>query len=90
MIAVGGDVLSRGLTIEGLTVSYFYRIVGAADTLLQMARWFGYRPGYETSCESGSAQMSLISLDSSPTFRRSFVPRFARCVNSERHLKTSV
>ena len=47
MIAVGGDVLSRGLTIEGLTVSYFYRIVGAADTLLQMARWFGYRPGYE-------------------------------------------
>lgn len=47
MIAVGGDVLSRGLTIDGLTVSYFYRIVGAADTLLQMARWFGYRPGYE-------------------------------------------
>jgi Z1 domain len=47
VIAVGGDVLSRGLTIEGLTVSYFYRVVGAADTLLQMARWFGYRPGYE-------------------------------------------
>jgi len=47
MIAVGGDVLSRGLTLEGLTVSYFFRVVGAADTLLQMARWFGYRPGYE-------------------------------------------
>jgi hypothetical protein len=47
MIAVGGDVLSRGLTLEGLTVSYFYRLVGAADTLLQMARWFGYRPSYE-------------------------------------------
>lgn len=47
MIAVGGDVLSRGLTLSGLTVSYFHRIVGAADTLLQMARWFGYRPGYE-------------------------------------------
>ena len=47
MIAVGGDVLSRGLTLEGLTVSYFYRIVGAADTLMQMARWFGYRPGYD-------------------------------------------
>jgi len=46
MIAVGGDVLSRGLTLDGLTVSYFYRLVGAADTLLQMARWFGYRPGY--------------------------------------------
>lgn len=47
MIAVGGDVLSRGLTLDGLTVSYFYRIVGAADTLMQMARWFGYRPGYD-------------------------------------------
>lgn len=47
MIAVGGDVLSRGLTLEGLTISYFFRIVGAADTLLQMARWFGYRPGYD-------------------------------------------
>lgn len=47
MIAIGGDVLSRGLTVSGLTISYFYRIVGAADTLLQMARWFGYRPGYE-------------------------------------------
>ena len=47
MIAVGGDVLSRGLTLDGLTISYFYRLVGAADTLLQMARWFGYRPGYE-------------------------------------------
>lgn len=46
MIAVGGDVLSRGLTLEGLTISYFFRMVGAADTLLQMARWFGYRPGY--------------------------------------------
>lgn len=50
MIAVGGDVLSRGLTLEGLTVSYFHRQVGAADTLLQMARWFGYRPGYEDLC----------------------------------------
>lgn len=47
LIAVGGDVLSRGLTVDGLTVSYFYRVVGSADTLLQMARWFGYRPNYE-------------------------------------------
>lgn len=50
MIAVGGDVLSRGLTLEGLTVSYFHRKVGASDTLLQMARWFGYRPGYSDLC----------------------------------------
>lgn len=50
MIAVGGDVLSRGLTLDGLTVSYFHRLVGASDTLLQMARWFGYRPGYDDIC----------------------------------------
>ncbi len=50
MIAVGGDVLSRGLTLEGLTVSYFHRLVGASDTLLQMARWFGYRPNYDDVC----------------------------------------
>lgn len=50
LIAVGGDVLSRGLTLEGLTVSYFYRGVGASDTLLQMARWFGYRDGYHDIC----------------------------------------
>ena len=50
MIAVGGDVLSRGLTLEGLTVSYFHRSVGASDTLLQMARWFGYRAGYDDLC----------------------------------------
>lgn len=47
MIAVGGDVLSRGLTLDGLTTSYFYRRAGAFDTLMQMARWFGYRDGYE-------------------------------------------
>lgn len=50
MIAVGGDVLSRGLTLDGLTVSYFHRSVGASDTLLQMARWFGFRPGYDDLC----------------------------------------
>ena len=46
-IAVGGNTLSRGLTLEGLIVSYFVRAAGAYDTLLQMARWFGFRPGYE-------------------------------------------
>lgn len=50
MIAVGGDVLSRGLTLEGLTVSYFHRKVTASDTLMQMARWFGYRDGYRDLC----------------------------------------
>jgi hypothetical protein len=50
MIAVGGDVLSRGLTLDGLCVSYFYRRVIASDTLMQMARWFGYRDGYQDLC----------------------------------------
>jgi Z1 domain len=45
-IAVGGNTLSRGLTLEGLSVSYFVRAVSAYDTLLQMGRWFGYRHGY--------------------------------------------
>lgn len=45
-IVVGGNTLSRGLTIEGLMVSYFVRASTYYDTLLQMGRWFGYRPGY--------------------------------------------
>ncbi|HND34940.1 MAG TPA: Z1 domain-containing protein, partial [Myxococcota bacterium] len=45
-IVVGGNTLSRGLTIEGLMVSYFVRASHMYDTLLQMARWFGYRWGY--------------------------------------------
>ena len=49
-IAVGGLSLSRGLTIEGLTVSYMYRNTKMYDTLMQMGRWFGYRPGYEDLC----------------------------------------
>ncbi|WP_419318399.1 Z1 domain-containing protein [Caulobacter sp. ErkDOM-E] len=50
VIAVGGFSLSRGLTLEGLTVSYFLRNSMMYDTLLQMGRWFGYRPGYEDLC----------------------------------------
>jgi hypothetical protein len=45
-IAVGGNTLSRGLTLEGLVSSLFVRAVSAYDTLLQMGRWFGYRPRY--------------------------------------------
>ncbi|MCX6394845.1 MAG: Z1 domain-containing protein [Solirubrobacterales bacterium] len=45
-IAVGGNTLSRGLTLEGLSVSFFVRTSNAYDTLLQMGRWFGYRKGY--------------------------------------------
>lgn len=47
VIAVGGGTLSRGLTLEGLVVSYFARTSNTYDALLQMGRWFGYRVGYE-------------------------------------------
>ncbi len=50
VIAVGGYRLSRGLTLEGLVVSYYSRNAKAYDALMQMARWFGYRPGYEELC----------------------------------------
>lgn len=50
VIAIGGLVLSRGLTLEGLMVSYYSRNARAYDTLLQMCRWFGYRPKYEDLC----------------------------------------
>lgn len=50
VIAVGGDKLSRGLTLEGLSVSYFLRTSTMYDTLMQMGRWFGYRPGYLDLC----------------------------------------
>jgi hypothetical protein len=50
VIAVGGDKLSRGLTLEGLSVSYFLRTTRMYDALMQMGRWFGYRPGYLDLC----------------------------------------
>lgn len=50
VIGVGGFALSRGFTLEGLTVSYFLRNSMMYDTLLQMGRWFGYRDGYSDVC----------------------------------------
>lgn len=50
VIAIGGFSLSRGLTLEGLMVSYFLRNSMMYDTLMQMGRWFGYRSGYEDLC----------------------------------------
>ncbi len=47
VVAVGGLALSRGLTLEGLSTTYFLRNSLMYDTLLQMGRWFGYRPGYD-------------------------------------------
>ncbi|MDB9882014.1 Z1 domain-containing protein [Bacteroidia bacterium] len=50
VIAVGGNKLSRGLTLEGLSISYYLRASRMYDTLMQMGRWFGYRGGYADLC----------------------------------------
>jgi Z1 domain len=50
VIAIGGEKLSRGLTLEGLSVSYYLRAARMYDTLMQMGRWFGYRPDYQDLC----------------------------------------
>ena len=50
-IRIGGDKLSRGLTLPGLMTSYFLRVSKPYDTLMQMGRWFGYRDNYEDICQ---------------------------------------
>ena len=59
LIAVGGYSLSRGLTLEGLCVSYFYRRAQSYDTLMQMGRWFGYRDGYDDLCRIWMTEESI-------------------------------
>lgn len=58
-IAIGGNRLSRGFTLEGLTINYFTRVTNYSDALLQMGRWFGYRPGYLDCCKIFTTQDSL-------------------------------
>ncbi|MDN7135985.1 Z1 domain-containing protein [Pseudidiomarina terrestris] len=77
IIAIGGDKLSRGLTLEGLTVSYFTRPSRMYDTLMQMGRWFGYRDGFIDVCRL-YAPKELISwfqhiTDASDELRKEFV-----------------
>ncbi len=59
VVAVGGNSLSRGLTLEGLSTSYFYRNSQMYDTLLQMGRWFGYRDGYADLCRIWLSEEAL-------------------------------
>lgn len=60
VIAVGGLALSRGLTLEGLMVSYFYRNTATFDVLMQMGRWFGYRRKYEDLFQIWTSQSSAV------------------------------
>lgn len=59
LIAIGGYSLSRGLTLEGLCVSYFFRNSKMYDTLMQMGRWFGYREGYVDICQIWMAEEAI-------------------------------
>lgn len=68
-IVIGGNKLSRGYTIEGLTISYYRRVANTADTLMQMGRWFGFRPGYRDVvrvflgvCEGKNQSVDLVGL----------------------------
>ncbi|MFA8434140.1 MAG: Z1 domain-containing protein [Marinifilaceae bacterium] len=63
-IAIGGNRLSRGFTLEGLTINYFIRPTNYSDALLQMGRWFGYRPGYLDCCKIFTTQDALDKFDS--------------------------
>lgn len=63
VIAIGGFILSRGLTLEGLMISYFNRKANAYDTVLQMCRWFGYRPGYEDLCRIYMTQENIDNFE---------------------------
>ena len=59
-IAIGGNRLSRGFTLEGLTINYFIRNTNYSDTLLQMGRWFGYRPGYIDCCKLFTTEDAIV------------------------------
>lgn len=60
VIAIGGVALSRGLTLEGLMISYFYRNSATFDVLMQMGRWFGYREGYDHLCKVYISKQSFL------------------------------
>ncbi len=60
-IVIGGNSLSRGLTLEGLCVSYFYRNTKFYDTLMQMGRWFGYRPKYDDLCRIWLTEAAVVN-----------------------------
>lgn len=63
VIAVGGNRLSRGFTLEGLSINYFCRETNYSDTLLQMGRWFGYRPGYLDCCKIFTTEDTIERFD---------------------------
>ena len=76
IIAVGGDKLSRGLTLEGLTVSYYLRPTTMYDTLMQMGRWFGYRPGYLDLCRINTTSDLMESFAQIASAEKDLIEQF--------------
>ena len=84
-IAVGGNRLSRGFTVRGLTINYFIRSTNYSDTLLQMGRWFGYRPGYLDCCRIFSTQKVVEKLNSTTRCIENLRLSSIRCVMRVSH-----
>ena len=83
-IAIGGNRLSRGFTLEGLTINYFIRNTNFADTLLQMGRWFGYRPGYIDCCKIFATKEGLEKFDQTTLTIEDLEQRFIEMNNEKK------
>ncbi len=90
-IVIGGNTLSRGLTIEGLTISYFDRTTKQYDTLLQMGRWFGYRKGYVDLTRIFVSESMIINFHNLATVEQEIRDEInAMAVNQERPIDVAV
>lgn len=83
-IVVGGNRLSRGFTLEGLTVNYFVRNTNYADSLLQMGRWFGYRPGYLDCCKLFTTSDTVESFDFSTSVIEDVEAQFSKMASKDK------
>lgn len=87
VIAIGGNRLSRGFTLEGLSVNYFIRTTNYSDTLFQMGRWFGYRPGYLDCCKLFATQDSILKFDTTTRVIEELESEFRKMEEKERSPK---
>jgi hypothetical protein len=83
-IAIGGNRLSRGFTLEGLTINYFIRDTSYSDTLLQMGRWFGYRPGYIDCCKLFTTYDAIDKFDSTTRAIEELETEFKKMVKRDK------
>ncbi|MBL4561774.1 MAG: Z1 domain-containing protein, partial [Labilibaculum sp.] len=90
IIAVGGNRLSRGFTLEGLTINYFIRTTNYSDALLQMGRWFGYRPGYLDCCKIFTSQGTLDKFNSTTQCIEELESEFIKMEEQEKSPKNFI